>query len=485
MKAESAYPIFIKNRAEPAWKLLAADKAGVILAVLGDVFGEGAESIPATEFFERVDACLAALRNGDADFRMSARDAAAEWLREKWLERRLPDGADEDVYSLTVHSAQALRWVSELESPRSKVTESRLAIVIEAAIRFGEETDPSIESRLERLYRRREEITAQIADIEHGGRIEAVDERTYFERVDELTGQSEELLGDFYRLRSAIEGINETLRRQALSADAPKGTVLAGTFNALAAMRATPEYKTFHAFWTMLNNPSESAKYDAAVDLILKSPHAAGLPAETRRGLRFLFRNLLSRASAVHHTTTKLAQGLRRVVEGTGLREENAFNRRLAEMLDRLIDSAKNAGLLERTGAQAGRATVRPVSPEALLVRDERKHTPPRRPVGRKTPNEESWAAARTLLGAPEADPAELLESVRRLVRERGQCTIGDVIAAFPPLEGLATVTALMKLAAEHGVRGSGTERIGWRGLDEVRREGDVDEWFFTKEVLK
>ena len=41
MKAETAFPIFSKNRSEPSWKLLAADNACVILSVLGDVFSAG------------------------------------------------------------------------------------------------------------------------------------------------------------------------------------------------------------------------------------------------------------------------------------------------------------------------------------------------------------------------------------------------------------------------------------------------------------
>lgn len=483
MKADAAYSIFNRNRSRPLWKLLASDNGPVVLAVLSEVFDGSAVDMPASEFLQKLENALESVRLSGADITPSARECASHWCAEHWLERRLPQQADEDVYSLTAFSAEAIRFVNSIESPRSKATESRLALVIEAVKRLADESDPNIERRRERLLKQREEISARIAALDRGEQFEVIDERAGRERLAEIQALFEELSGDFYRVRSEFESIVRGLRRQIMSDTAARSEVLEDIFHGLDVLMSRPAGRTFTAFWQLLNDPVESARFEDAIESVLERDFAEKLSVDERRMLRRMRSTLLEKAGEVQKTTMHLACSLRRFVEGAHYREEKVFQRELGEALTLGAEAAKTMPLtVKLDGIEAGRPCIRPISFTAYLPYDPDRNAPPAPPPAVAAPLP-AVADLASLLGEPEPDMDRLREQVNALIAEYGQCTIGDVLRANPAKEGLATVTALMFLAAMNASEGGGTEPIEWNGLDGVSRKGMIDEWFFTKEL--
>jgi hypothetical protein len=130
MKTRARIATWQRLRQQPTWKLLAADNAPLIAAMLQALLLDGERQLPASLMHERLARELDDLRvHGQAAPR-TAQAYVTDWLAAGWLERRFPAGASEEQYELTAPAIAALRFLGSLDSSRSVATESRLALVI-------------------------------------------------------------------------------------------------------------------------------------------------------------------------------------------------------------------------------------------------------------------------------------------------------------------------------------------------------------------
>ncbi len=161
----------------PAWRLLRADNAPLVLSFLHQVFvADNIRSISATELASRLDDELYTLNQREHDQRegkrypKSARAYLDDWAAPGagWLRKYYPDATDEPHFDATPAVEKALQWVKSLRQRDFVGTESRLNVIVELLrqIVFGTETDPS--QRLAELRRQRQQIDEQIARVQSG-----------------------------------------------------------------------------------------------------------------------------------------------------------------------------------------------------------------------------------------------------------------------------------------------------------------------------
>src|SRR5262245_34399756 len=123
----------------PAWRLLRADNAPLVLSFLHRVFvADNVRSISATELASRLDDELYALnqREGEGDgkrFPKSAKAYLDDWAAPGvgWLRKYYPDGTDEPHYDATPSVERALQWIQRLRERDFVGTESRLQVIVE------------------------------------------------------------------------------------------------------------------------------------------------------------------------------------------------------------------------------------------------------------------------------------------------------------------------------------------------------------------
>src|SRR5215472_8779775 len=160
----------------PAWRLLRADSAPLVLSFLGRVFvTDNVRSISATELASRLDDELYALNQrgdeqGGRRYPKPAKAYLDDWAAPDvgWLRKYYPDGTDKPHYDATPAVEKALQWIRTLHEREFVGTESRLNVVFELLrqIVFGTETDPG--QRLAELQRRRQELDEQMARVRAG-----------------------------------------------------------------------------------------------------------------------------------------------------------------------------------------------------------------------------------------------------------------------------------------------------------------------------
>jgi Protein of unknown function (DUF3375) len=123
-------------RAQSLWRLLAADKAPAILALLQMLLLDNEKILSSSVLKERLTREIEQLRASGEELPQSAQAYIADWLAQGWLTRRFPAGASEEEYELTADAASAIRSISALLKPRLAATESRLATVIQQLVRM-------------------------------------------------------------------------------------------------------------------------------------------------------------------------------------------------------------------------------------------------------------------------------------------------------------------------------------------------------------
>jgi hypothetical protein len=142
MKLQARIATYRRLREDPLWRLLAADHAPEIIGLLQTLLMDSDRKLSASILFERLQHHLDAINASDLprELPRTAQAYVADWLAKGFLERRLPEGASEEEYELSAQTAQAIRFVSSLDTPRIAATESRLSLVIQQLVRLAEQT---------------------------------------------------------------------------------------------------------------------------------------------------------------------------------------------------------------------------------------------------------------------------------------------------------------------------------------------------------
>lgn len=481
MKPQVYASTYDRLRSEPAWRLLSANLASEVLALLQHLLFGTERALPASVLIERLTTELDLLRAHGRDLPGDAKYYLRDWLREGWLERRFPEGADEEMYELSAAAVQALRMVTGLQTQRAVATESRLALVMDQLDQLSRATETDPMARLEQLYEERRRIDAEI-DAVASGEIYVMDPERAIERLREVIGLAVELSEDFRRVRDQFTDLNRQFRERIIQDEGQRGQVLADLFAGVDIIAESPAGRTFSAFWNLLTDPEQSAQLEASVDALVGREFVAALGREERRFLHQMTRTLLNRAGAVNDTHTGFARSLRNFVQSREYQEQ----RRLSQ----LMHAAKAEAL-------AVREHLRPEQPVGYTLQ---LSSATYRSVGQWKLNDPAQGiVAGELVSADASDVAledilasveqadidfrTLYANVRQVLEHASQVTIGGLLAQFPPPQGLGTIVGYLAIGVKHGeVLRDRREQVGWTtGSGEVRL-GSIPLVFFVAE---
>ena len=480
MKAAKTIATYARIREQPVWRLLAAANGPIILGLLETHLYEQDRSLPASIFYERIERDLEELRARGENLPQTAQAYAAQWLREGFLERRLPAGAGEEVFEISAAAATAIRFIAGLAEPRSAATESRLAVVIQQLVRLAEDTDPNPETRGAALLAERHRLDAEIEKI-RSGRLETLPGERALERAREIIGLADDLASDFRRVRDEFEQLNRRLRENLIDHDGGRGEVLENLFAGVDVIAQSEEGRTFAAFWRLLTDPEQSATLDEAVDRVLSREFAGQLHGRERTFLLRLTRKLLAEGDTVHEVLQHFAGSLRSFVQSREYLEHRRVNQLLNEA-QRVALTLKDAvGAAETLQFSLRLTSSRLQSVAQWVLFDPSIETLPEGMRDAEAPPI-SLEAVGDLVAQSEIDFRELKANIRAVLREQSQASIADVMQWFPAAQGLGSVVGYLALASRHGVPAGREETVEWKGSDEQRRKARIPAIFFLRE---
>ncbi|MBF4590214.1 DUF3375 family protein [Curtobacterium sp. VKM Ac-1395] len=345
----------------PTLRLMSRPTSGVVLAVFRTVFDRDVQYVPADRMHLQVEEHVTRLQATGArvpaseqpapqaqaqaqapdENRPNGRALCREWVTAQWLVRsNSPDG--DEQYSLTSHALEALSLVDALSSDRALISESRLAMIVDAVHRWAARAEPDPAVQIRRLDAQIAELQAERDRLASGDEPAVVDADRMRDGYTNITDLIRQLPSDFKRVEEAVASMHRAIVEDFRNEVRPIGEILDDYLARTdTLMEATPEGRAFEGAFELLRDDALLLRLRDDIATILEHPFAAGLTAAERR----TFRN----------TVSILRQGIedvlaqRRLLTGT-LRDQivahdvvrdreldavlRSVNRRLAALMD-------------------------------------------------------------------------------------------------------------------------------------------------------
>ncbi len=426
----------------PAWRLLRADHAPLVLSFLHQVFVEqNVRSIPATDLASRLDDELYALNERDGEPKRFPKRAKAyldDWAAPEagWLRKYYPDGTDEPHLDATPAVEKALQWVGGLKEREFVGTESRLNTVIDLLrqIVFGTETDP--EQRIAELRRQRQDIDDQIARIQ-AGELDLLDRTAVRDRYQQFAVTARELLADFREVEENFRKLDRRLRERIAVWHKGKGELLDDVLGSRETIAGSDQGRSFQAFYDFLLSAARQEELTGLLEAVHSLEDLTG--KDTR--LRHVHYDWLDAAEQTQATVRQLSEQLRRFLDDQVWFE----NRRVIDIL-RGIEShvlrlreQKDIPVTMEIDAPAPVITLPLERPLYAPVRKARIDSENVRPA-----DEETDPAA--LFEQVYVDPEPLRGVVRQALRKSPQVGLAQLIAGNPIRQGVAELVTYLSL---------------------------------------
>lgn len=478
MKAIRAFPHLERLRSRPVWKLLAADNAPEVLAMLQAHLYVKERTLSASILHERIQSDLEELRSNGTTMRGVAKFYIASWLADGYLERRLPSGAAEEEYELSTGAIDAIRFVTGMEREQTAATESRLTLVMHALADLAADTDEDKRRRVQRLQAQQDKLQAEIDAIENGT-LTVLPQETALERMREILMLADDLTGDFRRVREQFEHLNRDLREKIMNSDGGRGNVLGDMFDGIDKITDSQPGRTFAAFWSLLSNPVQQAALDQSIEDILGRQFIDAIDPKDRRALIGLTGGLLTQSGSVREVSQKFSRGLKNFVQSREYLEQRRINRLLQDAQRSAMELKDKVKPYEAINFTLSLATATFRSASQLVPFDPSMQYEAKAmqtgEAGELTPD-----TFKDMMGKSEIDFRALKENVRSVLEQRSQASVADVLSIHPAKQGLGSVVGLIELASRFGVVTKEKERVTWTHGNALR-SATIQTIYFVK----
>ena len=469
-----------------AIRLLAADNAPVILALIAEYFPRGTRARPAAEVYELMVTDFEVIAS---EFPMprTPQNYCNDWVKAGWLVRKSGRSTRGETLEPSEEALSALEAIERWEQPVTTVTASRVESISSALQRLARDTNEDIASRVASLEAERARIDREIEKAQLG-QFERLTAAETEERVQDVLNMAMAVPSDFARVRHDLEALNHQLRRQLLDPEGYRGDVLEEIFNGVDHIAESDAGRSFQGFYSLLMDRERSAWLDQWIEQVLDSDAGKDITPERRQQLRRLFRDMEETSFEVNQTMTGLARSLRHYVSSEQFAEDRRMIELLREARGMAIDAAQASELkafhrmdtpLQRIGMSIHSVSrIRLANPGREVVEEA--------PVAYQ-PGEDDAHALYELVRESEIYFEELHEAIRQTVSDSGPCTIAQVLQAHPATQGLASVVGLVHIANQHplpAVR-EASEKVTWTEEDGSLRAAQIPTMYFDHTTVE
>ncbi|MBK8009943.1 MAG: DUF3375 domain-containing protein [Deltaproteobacteria bacterium] len=434
------------RRSHPAWRLLMADHAPLVISFLFATFiRPNVRSIPEQELSSRLDDHLFHLRErlGSKAFPRAALQYLESWANDDfgWLRRYYGPDRDEPWFDLTPSAEKAIGWVVGLEQRQFVGTESRLRMVFELLQQMVEGTETSPELRIADLEKKRAAIDDEIQKIQ-AGHVDVMDDARIKDRFQQVAATARDLLADFREVDANFRMLDRDVREKITTWEGGKGELLEGIFGARDEIVDSDQGRSFRAFWDLLMSPSRQEQLTRQLAYVFELPAVQAL-APDRRLLRIHY-DWLEAGEVTQRTVARLSAQLRRYLDDRAWLE----NRRIMGILREI---EQHAVVLRAVPPDGTFMELDAPAPEISLPMERPLFTPPHktRIDDHVVTLGDDDLATDKLFEQFHVDKTRLLANVRRSLQTRTQVSLAEVLEENPLEQGLAELVTYLALASD------------------------------------
>jgi flagellar motility protein MotE (MotC chaperone) len=464
----------------PAWRLLRADSAPLVLSFLYRVFvADNVRSIAAAELASRLDDELYALNErSPRSFPRPARAYLDDWASPEsgWLRKYYIEGTDEPWFDATPAAEKALQWVRGLGEREFVGTESRLNTIFDLLrqIVFGTETDP--QARIAELRRQRQQIDDEITRIESGN-LTMLDSSGVRDRYQQFSATARELLADFREVEENFRKLDRQLREKIAGWHGGKGELLDDVLGSRESIAGSDQGRSFQGFYDFLLS---QARQEELAGLLARVHQLPGITESDPR-LEKVHYDWLAAAERTQATVRQLSEQLRRFLDDQVWFE----NRRVIDLL-REIEAHALRLRDERPGGLT--MEIDAAGPQLTLPMERPLYAPVRKPridrSGIRPAGEDEETDPTVLFEQVHVDPAPLQGAVRAALRRTPQIGLAELVAAAPLTHGVAELVTYLSLRDDAFTivyDGTHTEQVSWIAPDGRGRTATLPRVTFTR----
>lgn len=481
MKIDYDYLSALRSQS-PAWKLLCADNAPLLISFLNRVFIEtNARVISEQAITEKLEDELYFLReeHGADSFPRSASEYLRDWSDpgKGWLRRFYAKGSDDPCFDLTPSAEKAITWLLSLTHSTFVGTESRLKIIFELLRQIAESDGSDPEEMAAELSRRRDAINAEIAKIKSGSII-TLDDTAVKDRFQQFSSMARELLSDFREVEYNFRALDRNVRRRIAVSTAGKGEILDDVLGRSDSIEESDQGKSFRAFTDFLLSSEKQEELQTLLRKVFSLSVVEGMNYDRR--LVRISDNWLEASDHALATMRQLSAQLRQFLDGRVWLE----NRRIIQILQNITRHAIDSDIprdddfmeLETPGLEVNLIMERP-----LYL-----------PAEKTSINSKDIVIAGdsgdtdSLFEQFFVDRAVLEENIRTALIGKSQVTLADVVSMHPVERGLAEVVTYMDIAAKSDrafFNEDESDEIFWTGGDGRKRSATMPRVIFTKQL--
>lgn len=429
----------------PAWRLLVADHAPLIVSFLHDTFiRPNVRVLRQPELEARLDDYLYSLRVdfGENTFPKEAAHYLNVWASDEhaWLRKYYPPDSDVPHFDITPATEKAIDWLVGLAKPRFIGTESRLMTVLELLHQLveGTETDPW--ARIAELERRKNEIEAEIRRI-RAGHVSILDATRIKERYLQLAATARGLLSDFREVDQNFRDLDRAVRERIATWEGGKSVLLDEIFGERDTIAESDQGKSFRAFWDFLMSPARQDELSSLLAKVFKLQPVQELEPD-RRLLRVHY-DWLEAGEVAQRTVARLSEQLRRYLDDKAWLD----NRRIMQLIREIEQSA--LAIRDRQ-PEGPLMAIDELGPDIDLTMDRPLFSPPLKPEIDEIPSDATQdVPTDALFDHVYVDKDRLAMRIRQALQTRPQVSLIELAERYPMEQGLAEVIAYFSLAAD------------------------------------
>ncbi len=471
------------RRSHPAWRLLAADHAPLVVSFLHQSFIQpNIRTWPREELASQLEDHLYHLREqlGEDAFPRRAADYLDEWASEDraWLRKYYPANNDEPHYDITPATEKAVDWLTGLGQRQFVGTESRLMTIFELLRQLAEGTEIDPEARIAELEKRKAQVDADIRRI-RDGQLFLMDATQIKDRFLLMASTARGLLSDFREVEQNFRNLDRAVRARIAGWEDGKGALLEEIFGQRDAIADSDQGKSFRAFWDFLMSPTRQEELSRLLQAVFTLEPVKEL-APDRRLLRIHYDWLLA-GEVAQRTVARLSEQLRRYLDDQAWLE----NRRIMQLIREVEQRA--LAIRDRLPEGAFMALDEP-APDIDLAMDRPLYTPPFKPRFTDQVLAEGGEdiSADALFDQVYVDKARLAAQIRRALQTKYQVSLAELVEAHPIQQGLAELVAYLSLAAEDRlalIDDTRTQTLAWADDEGRRRQATLPLVIFNQRI--
>lgn len=469
------------KRSHPAWRLLAADHAPMIVAFLHAAFvGPNVRSAPQHALASALDDYLERLRTeiGEGQFPRSGLQYLEAWAGNEhaWLRKYYQAGDDEPWFDITPATEKAIAWLASLGQREFVGTESRLKIVFDLLRQLSEGTEVDPDARVAELLKRRDAINAEIQRVREG-HVPVMDTTQIKDTFHEMASTARGLLSDFREVEQNFRSLDRAVRERIATWEGSKGELLAEIFGEQDAIRDSDQGRSFRAFWDLLMSPERQEELGDLLERAFALDAVRELGPD-RRLLRVHY-DWLDAGEVAQRTVARVSEQLRRYLDDQAWLE----NRRIVQLIRGIEQRA--LGLRERVPEGVVTEIDAP-GPELGLPLERPLFTPLREACLSSDgliEGEQDFASD-ALFEQIHVDKALLRSHINRALQTRSQVSLAELVQATPLEHGLAELVAYMSLAVDDRramIDENRSEAVAWTDSEQTLRRATMPLVIFTR----